>query len=110
MLTATLSCSKLFEINLLQREESAAKSNVGSKMLFILQGLRELTLPLLTDTETTCTGVDNKIEGQALRKGPQNIAIVKGRCGITWIKELNLFHISIYEPNSRASYERNKIL
>jgi len=25
-------------------------------MLFILQVLRELTLPLLTDTERTCTG------------------------------------------------------
>jgi len=30
-------------------------------MLFILQGLRELTLPELTDTEITCTGVHNKI-------------------------------------------------
>ena len=62
-------------------------------MLFILQVLRELTLPLVTDTETTCTEVDIKIKGQALRKEPQNIAIAKGRCGITWIKELNLFHI-----------------
>jgi len=34
--------------------------------------------------------------------GPQDIAIAKGRCGITWIKELNLFHISVYEINSRA--------
>jgi len=30
-------------------------------MLFILQGLSELTLPLLTDTEITCTGVHIKI-------------------------------------------------
>jgi len=45
----------------LQREESAAKSNVSSKILFILQMLRELTLPLLTDTEISCTGVDIKI-------------------------------------------------
>jgi len=30
-------------------------------MLFILQGPRELTLPLLTDTEITCTGMDIKI-------------------------------------------------
>jgi len=30
-------------------------------MLFILQVLRELTLPLLTDAELTCTGVDIKI-------------------------------------------------
>jgi len=51
-------------------------------MLFILQVLRELTLPLLTDTEISCTGVDIKILGQALIKGPQNIAITKGRCGI----------------------------
>jgi len=36
-------------------------SNVSSKMLFILQVVRELTLPLLTDTEITCTGVDIKI-------------------------------------------------
>jgi len=60
-LIANLSYSKLFEINILQQEESAAKSNVGSKMLFILQGLRQLTLPLLTDTEITCTGVHNKL-------------------------------------------------
>jgi len=44
----------------MQREESAAKSDVSSKMLFVLQVLRELTLPLLTDTEITCTGVDIK--------------------------------------------------
>jgi len=60
MLIANLSYSKLFEINILQ-QESAAKSHVGSKMLFILQGLRQLTLPLLTDTEITCTGVHNKL-------------------------------------------------
>jgi len=71
-------------------------------MLFILQGLRELTLLLLTDTEITCTGVHIKIYGQARRIGLQNIAIAKGRCGITWIKELNLFHMLIYELNSRA--------
>jgi len=29
-------------------------------MLYILQVLRELTLPLLTDTEIFCTGVDIK--------------------------------------------------
>jgi len=71
-------------------------------MLFIWQGLRDVTLPLLTDTEITCTGVDIKIQVQVLRKGLQNIAIATGRCGITWIKELNLFRMSIYEPNSRA--------
>jgi len=60
-------------------------------MLFILQVLRELTLPLLTDTEITCTGVDIKSFEQALRQWPQNIAIAKGRCGITWIKELDYF-------------------
>jgi len=42
----------------MQREESAAKPYVSNKMLFILQVLREWTLPLLTDTETTCTEVD----------------------------------------------------
>jgi len=31
-----LSCTKFFEIILMQREESAAKSNVSSKMLIIL--------------------------------------------------------------------------
>jgi len=30
-------------------------------MIFILQGLRELTLPVHTDTEITCTGVHVKI-------------------------------------------------
>ena len=64
-------------------------------MLFILRVLREWTLPLLTDAKISCTGVDIKIYGQALIKGSQDIAIAKGRCGITWIKELNLFHISI---------------
>jgi len=49
------------QISLCPLLESAAKSNVGSKMLFILQGLRELTLPLLSDAEITCTGVHNKI-------------------------------------------------
>jgi len=58
-----------------------------------------LTLP---DTEIICIGVDIKIWGQAFRKGPQNTAIAKSICGITWIKELNLFHISIHELNSRA--------
>jgi len=54
MLITTLYYSKLFE-------ESAEKSNLSSNMPFILQGLRELTLPLLTDTEIICTGVHNKI-------------------------------------------------
>jgi len=50
----------------MQREESGSKSNVRSKMLFILQMLRELTLPLLTDIEITCTGGewDIKIKGK----------------------------------------------
>jgi len=30
---------------------------ISSKMLFVLQVLRGLTLPLLTDREITCTGV-----------------------------------------------------
>jgi len=59
-------------------------------MLFILQVLRELTLPLLTDTEIPSTGLDKT---SPLRKVD---------AGITWIKELILFHISIYELNSRA--------
>jgi len=63
--------------------------------------LRELTLPLLADTDTTCTEVNIKIRGQVLRKGPQNIVIAKDRCGIKWTKELNLFNISIFELNSR---------
>jgi len=45
----------------MHREESASKSNVSSKMLFILQVLNELTLPLLTDTEISRTGADIKI-------------------------------------------------
>jgi len=32
LIASTLSCSKQFEIILLQREESAAKSDVSSKM------------------------------------------------------------------------------
>jgi len=59
-------------------------------MRFILQVLRELTLPLLTDTEISSTGLDKT---SPLRKVD---------AGITWIKELILFHISIYELNSRA--------
>jgi len=61
VLIATLPYSKLFETIELQREESAAQSNVGSKMLFILQGLSELTLLLHTDTTMTCIGVHVKI-------------------------------------------------
>jgi len=45
----------------MQREESAAKSNVSSKMLSIFLGLSELTLSLLKDTEITCTGGHIKI-------------------------------------------------
>jgi len=71
-------------------------------MLFILLVQRDLTMSSFADTEITCMEVDIKIQGKALRKGPQNIAIAKGRCGIMWIKELNVFHISIYELNSRA--------
>jgi len=67
-------------------------------MLFILQVLRELTLPYL-DTET---GVNIRFSGKLSERGPQISAIAKGRCGITWIKELNLFHIAIYDLNSRA--------
>jgi len=40
MLIATLSYTKLFEIIYLQLEESAAKANASSKMLYILQVLR----------------------------------------------------------------------
>jgi len=47
MLIAALSHRKLFEIISLQGEESAGKSNASSKILFILQGLGELTLSLL---------------------------------------------------------------
>jgi len=42
-----------------------------------------LTLPLLTDTEITCTGVDIKNLGASSQKGHPKIAIAKGRCGIT---------------------------
>jgi len=43
-----------------------------------------------------------RVPRKTLRMGPQDIATVKGRCGTEWIKELSLFHISIYELNSRA--------
>ena len=49
MLVAILSCCKR-EIVPLQRVVSAAKSNVSRKMVFILEVLRTLTLPLLTDS------------------------------------------------------------
>jgi len=42
----------------------------------------ELTLPLLTDTEITCTGVDIKIEGHALRKGPRKSPLRKVDVGL----------------------------
>jgi len=49
MLVAILSYCKR-EIVPLQRAVSAAKSNVSGKMVFILEVLRTLTLPLLTDS------------------------------------------------------------
>jgi len=61
MVIATLSYSKLFEINLLQQEESAVKSNVSSKMLFIFARAEGIYVPLRSDTEITCTAVHNKI-------------------------------------------------
>jgi len=66
----------------MQREESAAKSNVQVQDVFYLPVLRQLTLSLFSDTETTCTEVDIKIKGQALRKGRQNIAIAKVVVGL----------------------------
>jgi len=61
MLIVTISSVNYLKSFLLHREESATKSNVSSQMLFILQVLRELTLPSLTDTEITSTGVDIKV-------------------------------------------------
>jgi len=49
MSIATLSC-KFEIISLMQRAGSAAKSKVSRKMVFILDVLRTLTLPLLTDS------------------------------------------------------------
>jgi len=51
-------------------------------MIFILQGLRELTLPLLTDTEISCTWVDIKISGKALRKGSKTLPLRKLDVGL----------------------------
>jgi len=56
MLIATLSCSK-FEIIPLEQVDSAAKSNVRRKMVFILEVLRTLTLPLLTDSLQTVSWI-----------------------------------------------------
>jgi len=39
-------------------------------MLFILQGLRVLALPLLTDTEVTCTGVHIKLSERGPKTSP----------------------------------------
>jgi len=39
------------------------------------------------------------------QKRAQNIATAKGRCATKWIKDLNLFHISIYELNSNEKIE-----
>jgi len=46
-------------------------------MLFSLQGLRELTLPLLTNTEITCTGVHVIISGKLSEKGPKTSPLRK---------------------------------
>jgi len=56
----------------MQQEESAAKCNVSSKVLFILQVLREFTLPLLIDTEMTCTGVDIKYRAKFSEGAPKH--------------------------------------
>jgi len=56
MLIATLSCSK-FEIIPLEQVDSAAKSNLRRKMVFILEVLRALTLPLLTDSLQTVSWI-----------------------------------------------------
>jgi len=56
MLIATLSCSK-FEIIPLEQVDSAAKSNLRRKMVFILEVLRTLTLPLLTDSLQTVSWI-----------------------------------------------------
>jgi len=56
MLTATLSYCKR-EIIPLQRVDLAAKSNVGRKMVFILEVLRTLTLPLLADSLQSASSI-----------------------------------------------------
>jgi len=50
MLIASLSYSKLEIIPLMQRADSVAKSNISRKMVFILEVLKTLTLPLPTDS------------------------------------------------------------
>ena len=57
MLIATLSYCKS-EIVPLQRVVSAAKSNVSGKMVFILEVLRTLTLPLLTDSLQSVSSIN----------------------------------------------------
>jgi len=51
-------------------------------MLFILQELRELTLPLLIDTEITCTGVDIKIWGKLSERGSKASPLRKVDVGL----------------------------
>jgi len=46
-------------------------------MLFILQVLRELALPVLTDTEITCTGVVLKFRGKLSERGPKTSSLLK---------------------------------
>jgi len=41
-------------------------------MLFILKVLRELTLPLLSDTEISCTEVDIKFRGSCHKEAPKH--------------------------------------
>jgi len=56
MLIATLSYSK-FEIVPLEQVDSGVTSNVRRKMVFILEVLRTLTLPLLTDSLQTVSWI-----------------------------------------------------
>jgi len=52
-------------------------------MLFILQVLRELTLPLLTDTEVTCTEVAIKFRGKLSERGPKTSPLRKVDVGLS---------------------------
>ena len=84
---------------------------IGSKILRKYQdafqfvsAARVLTLPLHTDSGIACPWWILYVKGprQTFRKGPINIATTKGAYAIKLVKELNLFHISIDELNSRA--------
>ena len=107
MWIATLSYCKR-EIISLQRVNSAAKSNVSRKTVFILEVLRTLTLPLLTDSLQSVSVIKRmQLKSMKMTFFPVNWIllfkhswILKNLTGYAWMARLAVPRLSWALPKS----------